>query len=156
MTSKSEGSDIAPKVSSMQATAIPETAGFTKQYSISDDSQNPFPNEPSVRSPIFTITCLLIDRGQNLIILVPRQWSPYVLLTRPGPWITHTYRYMYMATLQHFTCSSFWTPAGEAEEPLIQIRPEWNTEAAMVRIRAEAMCASEDDYASLPEVQAKL
>ena len=44
----------------------------------------------------------------------------------------------------------------EADEPLIRERPQWDSEEAISRIRAEAMCATEDEYADLPEVQSKL
>eukprot|EP00439_Symbiodinium_sp_Y106_P048363 s2242_g6.t1 len=43
-----------------------------------------------------------------------------------------------------------------AEEPLIINRPQWDTDAAMAKIRAEAMISTEEEYEKLPELQSKL
>ena len=44
----------------------------------------------------------------------------------------------------------------QAEEPLIINRPQWDTDAAMAKIRAEAMISTEEEYEKLPELQSKL
>ena len=45
----------------------------------------------------------------------------------------------------------------QADEPLICQRPTWSTEAALDAIKKSGgMCATDDEYASLPALQAKL
>ncbi|CAE6944116.1 unnamed protein product, partial [Symbiodinium sp. CCMP2456] len=44
----------------------------------------------------------------------------------------------------------------KVEEPLVADRPQWDTDAAMAKIKATAMMSSDAEYEALPQLQSKL